>query len=252
MMRKVKRKIKKFTRSTAAFTLLELLVVIAVIGILATVMMSSIGVSRARAEDVKTKAVLSSVRTTAQNDAILQGSFQTICSSGSDVHAVISTLASQKGLSSDEYSCMATTDQFAVIFPLKAETGYWCVDATGSATVVSGLDINGSPAYSCGVISASSNASPTIVLNGPNPDSTPFYGTYPDPGYSASDPEDGNITSSVTKTTVLVESQPEIYCSPFHHRITYSVTDSDGNTATAVRIATGDQVDRECPAEPID
>jgi peptidoglycan hydrolase-like protein with peptidoglycan-binding domain len=92
------------------------------------------------------------------------------------------------------------------------------------------------------------NTPPTITLLGPNPDNHQFYGmnNYADPGYTAYDQEDGNITSRVTSSDQYDNS---VYCSNTWIR-TYKVTDNGGITVTAERRITGNMQARECAAPP--
>ncbi len=78
---------------------------------------------------------------------------------------------------------------------------------------------------------------PVITLIGKNPDSVKVgTGTYTDPGYSAIDPKDGDITASVKIT--------DIYGSPITislgvagvYTLEYSVTDKEGHSASVTRI----------------
>ena len=90
---------------------------------------------------------------------------------------------------------------------------------------------------SCGVLEPEEEEekdtnAPTITLEGDNPD-TIYAGTgYDDPGCTADDPEDGDITSSVTvdyDTLDTAEAEVGIYT------ITYSVSDKAGNSDDAKR-----------------
>ncbi|MFA5109699.1 MAG: immunoglobulin-like domain-containing protein, partial [Patescibacteria group bacterium] len=69
---------------------------------------------------------------------------------------------------------------------------------------------------------------PTITLSGPNPTSIYQYHTYTDPGATASDNVDGDLTSSITTVNPVNTSIPGTYT------ITYNVTDNATNPATQV------------------
>ena len=78
---------------------------------------------------------------------------------------------------------------------------------------------------------------PVITLKGKNPDSVKVgTGTYTDPGYSAIDPKDGDITASVKVT--------DLYGSPITislgvagvYTLEYSVTDKEGHSASVTRM----------------
>ena len=73
------------------------------------------------------------------------------------------------------------------------------------------------------------NEPPVIVLEGLNP-YTMFVGdTYIEPGYSASDVEDGDLTGDVEVFDNIDNLTPGVYL------VDYSVTDNNGNTTFATR-----------------
>ncbi|HSE57017.1 MAG TPA: prepilin-type N-terminal cleavage/methylation domain-containing protein, partial [Candidatus Paceibacterota bacterium] len=119
-------------KGRAGFTLIEVIVVLAILALFSAIVVFAVGLSRAKGEDARTKETLASVRTSATDEYIELASFNTVCSSGK-THTIITTLAAQQGLSITDYICVADPTQFAVLFPLKAESGYWCVDSTGNA-----------------------------------------------------------------------------------------------------------------------
>ncbi len=70
---------------------------------------------------------------------------------------------------------------------------------------------------------------PIIAILGKNPDTLQRTMSYVDPGATATDNIDGNITSKITKVSTIDSSKTGTYT------ITYSVTDLGNNTQTAVR-----------------
>jgi hypothetical protein len=70
---------------------------------------------------------------------------------------------------------------------------------------------------------------PIITLSGNNPDTVMQNKSYNDPGATATDNVDGNITNKITKLSTLDTSKIGTYI------ITYSVSDLAGNKATEVR-----------------
>ncbi len=78
-------------------------------------------------------------------------------------------------------------------------------------------------------ISAPANTPPVITLIGQNPATTTVGVPYNDPGATAADTEDGNLTSHIATTSTINIAVPGTYA------ITYSVTDSGGLSASTTR-----------------
>jgi hypothetical protein len=72
--------------------------------------------------------------------------------------------------------------------------------------------------------------SPVITITGSNPVTLSYGSTYTDSGATATDTEDGNLTSSLTDDSSSINTS-----SLSRQLVTYSVTDSDGNTTEAER-----------------
>lgn len=70
---------------------------------------------------------------------------------------------------------------------------------------------------------------PIITLNGDNPDTTAYGSGYSDPGATATDDVDGDVTAEITSTSDVDVYQQGTYT------ITYKVEDEAGNKASAVR-----------------
>ena len=71
---------------------------------------------------------------------------------------------------------------------------------------------------------------PLITLIGDNPFEIDMFDTYTDPGATAEDNEDGNISSSITVDASDVDNTL-----PGDYEVYYSVSDAAGNTGTATR-----------------
>lgn len=123
----------------SGFTIIEVTVVLSILAIFTSIVVFAVGLSRAKAEDARTKEVLASIRTSATEEYTELASFTTVCASGK-THTLITTFAEQRNLSITDYICVADPIQFAVLFPLEAESGYWCVDSTGNSKRVSTAD----------------------------------------------------------------------------------------------------------------
>jgi subtilisin-like proprotein convertase family protein len=80
------------------------------------------------------------------------------------------------------------------------------------------------------VPTAPDTAAPVINLLGNNPLEMPVGGTYSEPGYTAVDSVDGNLTSSVTVNTSALNTNVA-----GSYLVTYRVTDAAGNSASITR-----------------
>ncbi|MEX0966631.1 MAG: immunoglobulin-like domain-containing protein [Bacteroidia bacterium] len=79
------------------------------------------------------------------------------------------------------------------------------------------------------VIITEDTVKPVLTLSGQNPDTIEVHTTYTEPGYSASDNLDGNITSDVVVTGSVDTAVTGSY------QLTYTVSDAQGNTAVETR-----------------
>ena len=70
---------------------------------------------------------------------------------------------------------------------------------------------------------------PVITLSGQRELFVPLGGAYQEPGYTAQDDADGDLTASVTRAGTVDTSVPGVYT------LTYTVSDKAGNTASATR-----------------
>ena len=76
---------------------------------------------------------------------------------------------------------------------------------------------------------AVTNTPPTITILGDNPFTIDVNNPFIDPGATATDTKDGNITSSIIASSTVSTTTVGLYV------VTYTVTDSDNLTATATR-----------------
>jgi hypothetical protein len=93
-------------------------------------------------------------------------------------------------------------------------------------------DASGNSATVTRVVTVTDGAAPVIILLG-DANATIGMGTvWTEPGYAATDAEDGDLTTSVQTSGVVDVNASGTYA------VTYSVTDSSGNSATVTRTVT--------------
>ncbi len=145
-------------KKNKGFSLIELLMVIAIIGILSTIILNSLSQSRAKAYDSKVKQQLNSFRTAAemyfQNNSNSYGTYAN-CNAGGPTAFFrnIQTVNGQPGIYIDsanlpdnaDRACESDGDSYAVKVSLYSGIDYWCVDSKGSSRVIN----DGSPATFC-------------------------------------------------------------------------------------------------------
>lgn len=151
-------KFDQIKKRNAGFSLVELLIVITIIGILSTIVLSSVSKSRERAYDSKIKQQLSGFRTAAEIYFVNQspnnyGPAVDICTAG--LFANLDPLNGAPGKYIDpnylpafsQVVCSSDNDSFAVKASLFSGNEYWCVDNTGTSKSFSGSI--GSPVKVC-------------------------------------------------------------------------------------------------------
>jgi prepilin-type N-terminal cleavage/methylation domain-containing protein len=147
-----------FNRLSRGFSLVELLIVITIIGVLSTIVLSSVSTSRARAYDSKIKQQLSSFRTAAEiyftnQDPNSYGPDSVSCDQGmfNNMDPVNGTpaiyIASGNLPLNTEIACQSSGDSYAVKASLYSGNEYWCIDNTGVSRIENGT-ISG-PSLNC-------------------------------------------------------------------------------------------------------
>lgn len=133
----------------SGMTLVELLIVITIIGVLSTIILSSVSTSRARAYDSKIKQQLSSFRAAAEiyfNNQIPNnyGPAVSICNAGmfaDNTEANGRPAVYIDPINLPTYSivaCSTNGTSYAVKASLYSGTDYWCVDNQGRSKMYSG------------------------------------------------------------------------------------------------------------------
>lgn len=144
------------------FSLIELLVVIAIIGVLSSVVLISVNTARNKGADAAVKENLHTIRNEADlyRDAVnnygsqlaVQGPITTAPAyNASGTHFLVRDReannalreAMRAGGSSAYYAIGSSGSSYAVAVELKSVTGYWCVDANGTAKVITTYGLGG-------------------------------------------------------------------------------------------------------------
>ncbi len=147
------------------FSLIELLTVIAIIGVLATVIVVSLSAARNRGIDAATKENLSTIRNQAELRHSNLGSYGAAVAvqstaitaapayNAAGANFLISDQQSNRALAaaiadgdSGYFAIGANGQSWAVAIETKSVTGYWCVDSQGTGKVITSTSLGGGTA----------------------------------------------------------------------------------------------------------
>ena len=114
------------------FTLIEILIVLTIIGILATVVLNSLNDARDKGSDAKIQAEMSSLAKQAAFVRSDHGDYDPVCGSNgeaqdADVAELVNSIEDMAGAN---IACNSNGNVFAVSAPL-IEGTHWCIDHTG-------------------------------------------------------------------------------------------------------------------------
>jgi hypothetical protein len=278
------------------FTIIELIGVFAIIGLIFSITISGIQKSKQKKADLSIKAELAEIQVDVSEYDIAPGVIDfNAAFSAKSVATKLLDMASSLGVSPGEYEYAVTSNEYAIVFPLKKSDTFYCVDSTGASSEVTGL-VNTTGPRSCsnatryvavsgwegdtgrtggGGGGGGANTPPVITLAPPttvgygvNADFFDYNGqsvygvlpaSFPEISYTATDAEDGDLTSEVVivfpdtyRVHLIPKDSPALAflkkifnpsyveakggpsCLAVTTRM-YQVTDSGGLTATAYR-----------------
>ncbi len=133
-------------KKNKGFTLIELFVVIAIIGILASVVLASLNTARDKGANASVKSNLNNMRAQAElvYDNASPNSYATVCSDANVTKALeaarvssgalTTTVAFATAETATSVACQSQSTSWVIQAPLKGTgAGYWCVDSSGKS-----------------------------------------------------------------------------------------------------------------------
>lgn len=127
----------KFSNTSYGFTLIELLIVLAIIGILASIMVGSFNTARTKSLNASVKSYLWQVRTQAELYYANNGnSYNNLCSNPPVVVMIAGAISTGSDTGTVNSRCNSVSTEWAINSTLKSPEGtyvYWCVDSTGKS-----------------------------------------------------------------------------------------------------------------------
>lgn len=113
------------------FTLVELLIVIAIIGVLTATVLTSLGDARESGINAKIMAELDGLSKRASIEFSETGSYNSACGTNGTATStiILNLITSVETLSPESVVCNGSHTEFAVSAAMM--TNYWCVDSTG-------------------------------------------------------------------------------------------------------------------------
>lgn len=120
-----------FAQKNNGFTIIELLTVIAIIGVLAAIVLSSLNDARHSGITAKIQTEMDAISKRATIDNNASFTYDTVCGSNgfATSSTIVGLIASIESLASSTVMCNSSPSAYAASVAI--DTGYWCVDSTG-------------------------------------------------------------------------------------------------------------------------
>jgi prepilin-type N-terminal cleavage/methylation domain-containing protein len=139
------------------FTIIELLMVIAIIGLLSTIVLTSLSGARNRGSDAAVKSNLNSIRSAADlfydNNGTSYGTFAIgNCVSGSGMFGnstIISAINAAISAGDGTSRCVSSGTAYAVAVGMKTIGQSWCIDSLGRSKLYLGNPVSAISGSSC-------------------------------------------------------------------------------------------------------
>ena len=116
-------------KSQKGFTIIELIVVIAIIAVLASIVLANVTKYIGKGRDAAIKGQVSQIRSAATDFFSTNSTYSGMCSSSTSCANAKSNIATLGGSTGDNYNISANT--YCMDFKLSDKTTLWCVDSSG-------------------------------------------------------------------------------------------------------------------------
>lgn len=126
----------KLSGRTEGLTIIEVLVVVAIIGILSVLVLSGVGISRKKASDGRIRSDIRQIRVLAETSYNEQGASYVDWSQHASIQSELTVLKAdvdeQTGVPDSTIIRESQEKEFCISAPLKAADGHFCTDVTGT------------------------------------------------------------------------------------------------------------------------
>ena len=118
-------------KNNKGFTLIEMLVVIAVVGILSAAVLTALGPSRAKAKDTRIISALNQVRIVAET--VFNGNYDLVIATQTQIAPLVADIATNGGGVASFTLTPTTLSTAYQVHANLASGGYYCVDSIGAS-----------------------------------------------------------------------------------------------------------------------